>query len=124
MKALPILILAVAVLGGAVTINVRKEDDALIIETRAEHAQEVLDHAGKLISAADEAFCAAANSVSNGSESTTAITEKKVFYRIRNAAGDPASQLGAYSDPGTAIRLCPAGYCVFDSDTNLVYIAE
>lgn len=51
----------------------------------------------------------------SGAEST------KKLYRIRKTWDDAASQLGAYSVLENAVRVCPAGYSVFDADGNAVH---
>lgn len=44
-----------------------------------------------------------------------------MLYRIRNAANEPASQIGAYSSLERAVSACPPSYCVFDGSGALRY---
>ena len=120
MKAFAIIMLAAAMLGGAVSINLRRENDSVIIETRVDNAQEIADNTKKIVSAAEDAFLQAAADAS-ANHTAEAAPDTTIYYRIRNAENEAASQIGAYLDLETAISMCPAGYCIFDTNANLIY---
>lgn len=43
------------------------------------------------------------------------------LYRVRKQWDDPSSQIGAFSILENAINSCIKGYCVFDSNGNIVF---
>lgn len=47
--------------------------------------------------------------------------EQETLFRIRNAANDPRSQIGAYGSLESAVSVCPPSYCVFDGSGTLRY---
>lgn len=50
------------------------------------------------------------------------ITEApKAIYRIRLTWEDAKSQVGGYTNPDSAIKVCPEGYAVYDPDGNEIY---
>ena len=140
MKAFTKIMLAAAVLSGAVSVNIHRNRDRLVFEAEAENPEEILRTAGKLISAAGSMVNQAAGTVVSAlpAESPAAWTADACassfdaqapceppagqrFYRIRNASGEAASQLGANLNLDTAVEMCPAGYCIFDMDGRMVY---
>lgn len=51
----------------------------------------------------------------------TPAPSKDELYRVRKSWADVASQIGAYRVLNNAIKVCKAGYSVFDSKGNVVY---
>ncbi|MBQ8928727.1 MAG: hypothetical protein IJ055_10715 [Oscillospiraceae bacterium] len=122
MKAFTKFLLLAAVLSGTVSFQSVRSGSTVTLETTVPDPQKVLTTAGDLLGTADAAFSAAADAIAEAPTAETARTDGTV-YRIRNAAGDAASQIGAYSVFETAVSQCPAGYCVFDVQGTLLYTA-
>ena len=126
MKISTKLILIAAVLSGTVSLNIHKVNDKTVIEIQTENPEQIMETAGKIVSAAGSTISqiSAANAESGQAAEAAAPVSGEVFYRIRNTNYDAASQLNAYKDLDTAIAVCPAGYCVFDCEGNMLYRAE
>ncbi|MBQ8961563.1 MAG: N-acetylmuramoyl-L-alanine amidase [Ruminococcus sp.] len=54
---------------------------------------------------------------------TPAKSDTKLLYRIRKTWEDAKSQVGAYASLDNAVKACPVGYTVFDSDGKVVSTA-
>ena len=50
--------------------------------------------------------------------------EPEHWYRIRKSWDDTKSQKGAYKSLELAIKNCPAGYCVFDWEGDVVFVHD
>lgn len=122
MKAITKIFLAAAVMSGAVSVHVSREDDSIRIETEVRNPEEVIESAGKLISYAGDALAGTGRSSMQQTPASEAAAVQTV-YRVRGADGSSASQLYAFCDLDTAIRHCPAGCCVFDQNGCLLYQA-
>ena len=59
-----------------------------------------------------------------GMESSAGDVEKKEYWRVRKSWEDAASQKYAMESKEAAIRVCPAGYSVYDPSGKCVYTKE
>lgn len=59
-----------------------------------------------------------------GMDSAAGDVEKKEYWRVRKSWEDAASQKYAMESKEAAIRVCPAGYSVFDPSGKCVYTKE
>lgn len=59
-----------------------------------------------------------------GMNSEAGDLEKKEYWRVRKSWEDAASQIYAMETKEAAIRVCPAGYSVFDPSGKCVYTKE
>ena len=126
MKAFTKILLVSAVLSGAVSVRVHRSGERLVIETETENPAEIFRTAGKLLSAAGKAMNQAAGTAAPAFDAQASCEQSdgQTFYRVRLASGDPASQIGAYLNPETAVQMCPEGYCVFDTDGRMLWQHE
>lgn len=122
MKAITKLFLTTAVLSGTVSFQMSRNGDALMIETTVSNPEVLIETAGAVISAAGDVLHSFENTAASQPEANEPNGEP-VIYRVRNTAGDAASQIGAYYDLNLAKQVCPAGYCIFDMQNRPVYIA-
>lgn len=121
MKEITKFFLIVAVLSGAVSFHTYRNGDSLTVETTISNPDEIVDTAIDIISFADDVRRSYKNKVTSQPDTNESNCEP-VIYRIRNADCDAASQIGAYSNLDSAIQVCPAGYCVFDGQNQLIYV--
>lgn len=120
MKGFVKVLLAAAVLSGTVSFRTYKDGDTLTIETTVSNQEAMLETAGSIVSVAGDVLHSFEQAVTGQSEANAPDGEP-VIYRIRNVSGEAASQIGAYYDLNLAKQVCPAGYCVFDAQNQLIY---
>ncbi len=123
MKAFTKFLLVSAVLSGAVSVSIHRAGDRLFIEAETENPEEILRTAGRLISAAGKAVNQATGTAAPAFDAQASCEPSagQTFYRVRLASGDPASQIGAYLNPETAMQMCPEGYCIFDMEGRMLW---
>ena len=140
MKIFMRILLVSAVLTGAVQFRVYREDDKVKVDAEIGKVDEVIGNAGKMINAAGNALGQIAESAQVQQQSPvqtqaqipvqTTVQAQPVpeaapsaYYYVRESYENLLSQKGTYYDLASAVGMCPAGFCVFDANGQLVYRA-
>ncbi|GEM_PF-2703812 len=132
MKIFVKILLVSAVLTGAVQFRVYREDDKVKVDAEIGKVDEVIGNAGKMINAAGNALGQIAESAQVQQQSPVQTTVQaqpvpeaapSAYYYVRESYENLLSQKGTYYDLASAVGMCPAGFCVFDANGQLVYRA-
>ena len=122
MKRLIYALLVLILISGGIQITCQNTEGGKTVRVDLENPEKAVE-AAKLVRDQFEESLQAHTEQTDSAACASAAPVQSI-YRIRNAACDPASQIGAYCDYETAKSLCQTGYCVFDQNGTMLYSAE
>ena len=124
MKGIAFVITAFVLAAGGLSVSYSQTGDTTTVSVRMDDPERAAQAAGAIISEIGDTLHTVGESAANESAAHQPAADtpaEPTLYRIRNAACDPASQIGAYYNYEAAKSVCAQGYCVFDQNGTLLY---
>ena len=125
MKNGTIVVLAFVLIAGGLTVSYAKDETSVTVQLTMDDTEKAAQAAGQIVRGITDSIRQAQDDEASEIAAPEAeIVTEQVFYRVRDAACDPDSQIGAYNSFDIAKSVCTEGFCVFDQNDHLICTAD